>query len=88
MKYQNVDTIVYNNWRCNHQGTNMFQILRKLKSVNREVKDWSKRNFGNFNEKLTKNTEKIDNVEERLIANPNSYRFTKRIGGNLHQRIG
>jgi len=58
MKYQNVDTVVYKNWCCYRQGTNMFQTTRKLKSVNQDLKDWAKRNFGNFNDKLSKNAEK------------------------------
>ena len=53
----------------------MFQIMQKLKSAKHDLKAWLKRNFGNFKDKFGKNTEKIEYVEERLIANPNSYRF-------------
>jgi len=75
MKYQDVDVIISRNWRYNHYGTNIYRVMRKLRCVKHDVKDWSKRYFGNFNDKLSKNSGKIDHVEERLITNLNSHRF-------------
>ena len=49
------------------------------------VKDWSKRNFGNINDKLTKNALKIEYVKERL-ANPMSHRFNSWMQQLLKQR--
>jgi len=55
------------------QGTNMFNLAKKLKVIKYDIKTWSKNHFGNFHEKLIKNRQKIDYVEGKLIANPNSF---------------
>jgi len=61
-------------------------IEHKIRCVKYDVQDWSKRYFGNFNDKLTKIAVKIDYMEERLIANPNSHRFNSWIQQLLKQR--
>ena len=86
MKYQDVDVIVSRNWRYNYYGTNMYRVMRKLRCVKHDVKYWSKRYFGNFNDKLSKNSVKIDYMEERLIANPNSHKFNSWMQRLLKQR--
>ena len=43
----------------------MYKIMQKLKRVEYDVKDWSKRNFGNLNDKLTENTLKIEICGEK-----------------------
>jgi len=53
----------------------MFKIMRKLKTIKYDLKDWLKKNFGNIHERMAKNAHKIDYVEERLIVNANSHRF-------------
>ena len=53
----------------------MFKIMQKLKTAKHNVKDWSKKYFGNIHDKLTRNVQKIEYVEGRLTAQPNSYRF-------------
>ena len=52
----------------------MFKIMRKLKIVKYDVKDWAKKHFGNIHDKLAKDGHKIDYVEERLLVDPNSHR--------------
>jgi len=43
--------------------------------VKLELKDWAKKHMGNSDDKLSKNAQKLGYVEERLMANPQSYRF-------------
>jgi len=49
--------------------------MQKLKTAKHNVKEWSKKYFGNIHDKLTRNVQKIEYVEGRLTAQPNSYRF-------------
>ena len=64
----------------------MFKLFKKLKIIKYEIKDWSKKQFGNLHEKLTKNATKIDYVEEWLLSNSNSYRFNSQMNCLLRQR--
>jgi len=64
----------------------MFRIMRKLKSVKYEVKDWPKKHIGNAHDKLAKTAQKIDFVEQRLLSNPNSHIFNSWMQHLLKQR--
>ena len=74
-KHQQVDIVTSSNWQPNFKGTNMFNFTKKLKNVKYEIKGWSKNHFDNFHEKLTRNTQKTDYVEDKLLSNLNSYRL-------------
>jgi len=64
----------------------MFRIICKLKNVKCEVKDWSKKHSGNAYDKLAKNAQKIDYVEERLLSNPEGHGFNSWMQCLLKQR--
>ena len=85
-KYHQVDTIIRKAWRSNARGTNMFKFVQKLKRIKNEVKTWAKTHFGNFQEKLKKNTQTIEYVEEQLIQNPASLRLNSWLLRLLKQR--
>ena len=53
----------------------MFNITKKLKLIKHEVKGWSKNHFGHFHDKLSRNTQKIEYVEDKLLTNHNSFRL-------------
>jgi len=72
--FQATQTIVNRNWKSNITGTHMFKIMRKLKIIKYELKEWSKNHFGRFYDKLYLNAQKIDYVDEKLLSDPNTYR--------------
>jgi len=53
----------------------MFKFTRKLKNVKLELKDSAKSHMDGTYAKLSKNAQKLEYVEERLVVNPNSYKF-------------
>ena len=67
----------------------MYCITQKMKKVKFDLKTWSKSTFGNFKHKLERNAEKLLNVEQKLVTQPNNaclnnwhYRLLKR-----HEKI-
>ena len=74
-KYHQVDSIIAKNWRVNFTGMNTFKLAKKLKIIKHEVKGWSKNHFGNLQNKIVHNTQKVDYVEEKLLSNPESFHF-------------
>jgi len=67
-------------------GTNLYKLVRKLKIVKFELKDRAKKSIGNPYDELSKNAQKLAYVEERLMVNPNSYRFNSWLNRLLKQR--
>jgi len=63
-------------------GTPMYRIVHKLKKIKLDLKTWSKSTFGNFRSKLEKNSEKLLDVENKLILHPHSARLN-----NWHYRL-
>ena len=53
----------------------MFLIVRKLKCVKNNVKQWAKHQRENIHDKLPKNAKKIDYVEQRILSSPGCFRF-------------
>jgi len=51
----------------------MFNFAKKLKIIKHEVKGWSKTHFGNFHDKLSRNTQKIEYVEDKLLGDSLSH---------------
>ena len=41
-KYQQINTIVKKHWPIRVRGSNMFKLVKKLKSLKYEIKEWSK----------------------------------------------
>jgi len=64
----------------------MFQVSKKLKLVKYEVKDWAKKQFGNFQDKIFMNEQKIEYVERKLLENPNSFRLNSWMTRLIKQR--
>ena len=60
--------MVPRNWENRQRGTNMFKIMRKLKTVKHDIKDRSKKHFGKIHETRTRNAQKIEHVKGRVIA--------------------
>ena len=85
-KYNQFDNIIKRNWITNIRGANMFKFVKKLKTIKYEIKDWSKKHFGNLHDKITKNGKKIEYVEERFLLDSNNYRFNSWVNPLLKQR--
>jgi len=66
-------------------GTNMHTLTRKLKNVKWQLKEWAKHHIGNLYDKLSRNAQKLEYVEERLVANPYRYRFNSWLNRLLKQ---
>jgi len=81
-----VDTIITKNWRGNFTGTNMFNFAKKLKTIKHKVKGWSKTHFGNLHDKLAKNTQKINYIEDKLLSNLESFWLNSWLTRLLKQR--
>jgi len=58
--YEKVNTITNQTWKVQHNGTCMFQLMHKVKTIKVELKEWSKNNIGNPLAKLQKNYQKND----------------------------
>ena len=48
----------------------MFKLCKKLRATKHDIKGWYKKQFGNLHERLTKNAQKKDYVEHRLLFDP------------------
>jgi len=53
----------------------MFRFVKKLKAIKNDLKPWAKSTFRHVQEKLQQNSDKINYIEARLIADPESYQF-------------
>jgi len=53
----------------------MFRFIHKLKAIKSSIKPWAKSTFGNFQDKVKRNLDKINYVEEKLMDNPISLRL-------------
>ena len=84
--YKQVDHIVQKSLGVPIKGTKMFQVSKKLKLVKYEVKDWAKKQFGNFQDKIFMNEQKIEYVERKLLENPNSFRLNSWMTRLIKQR--
>ena len=85
-KFQSANLLVKNTWKMVQNGTNLYKLVRKLKIVKFELKDRAKKSIGNPYDELSKNAQKLAYVEERLMVNPNSYRFNSWLNRLLKQR--
>jgi len=63
-------------------STSMYCIANKLKRIKLDLKFWSKHTFGNFKQKLEKNTDKLLSIEQKLVSQPNNARLN-----NWHFRL-
>jgi len=78
--------IIRKTWRTSVVGTQMFQVVKKLKNVKYELKSRAKHHFGNFHDKVTKNEDKIKYVETKLLDNPSSFHLNSWMYRLLKQR--
>ena len=74
--------MVKNNWQSRGHGAPMYHVVQKLKKIKLDLKSWSKATFGNFQSKLERNGEKLLEVENKLVQDPNNARLN-----NWHCRI-
>ena len=64
----------------------MFKFAKKLKNLKYEIKDCFKKQFGNIQDKLSKNSAKLAYVEEKLLVDASSHRLNSWIQWLLKQR--
>jgi len=62
-------------WQIQVHGTQMYNFTQKLKMVMNQLKIWSKKLFGNTQEKLSQNANEINMIEEKLLQQPNNPRL-------------
>ncbi|KAJ8436279.1 hypothetical protein Cgig2_025708 [Carnegiea gigantea] len=74
-KYHMVDQIIYKNWQTTLNSAKMFRFMHKLKSIKNSIKPRAKSTFGNFQEKVKHNLDKINYVEDKLVENPTNIRL-------------
>jgi len=60
--------------------------MRKLKTIKTELKPWVKSTFGNIQDKLRKNLDKISYIENKLLDSPMSFRLNDWLNRMLKQR--
>ena len=64
----------------------MYCITQKIKKVKFDLKTWSKSTFGNFKHKLERNANKLLEVEQKLVTQPNNARLNNRHYRLIRQR--
>jgi len=74
-KYQQLNALVTKKWKSPVKGIKMFQLSQKLKGLKLAIKPWAKSTFGNFQDKLHRNLDKINYVEGQLIDDPMNSRL-------------
>jgi len=82
-QYRQLDLIVGRQWKTSVHGTKMFTIAQKLKQTKQHIKVWAKQFLGNNQRQLQFNAQKIDQIEKKLFANPDS----PRLNGWLHRML-
>ena len=63
-------------WHSVHRGTDMFTFTCKLKLVKHELKSWSRTSIGNTYATLSRNVEKINYMEDKLLSWRNTINST------------
>ena len=58
-KYDKVKQLFSNKFKIQTSNSLMFQAIRKLKAVKKELRCWSKNVFGNFQSKVEANNSKL-----------------------------
>jgi len=61
----------------------MLKLAQKLKTTKQHIKVWAKQFLGNNQHQLQLNAQKIDQIEEKLLANLDS----PRLNGWLHRML-
>ena len=74
-QYPQVLHMVKNTWSAPIPGTHMFRFMSRLRSIKLQLKPWVRSTFGNMQNKLRLNMEKIDYVENKLLESPMNYRL-------------
>jgi len=85
-QYQKSTELIRKIWRPPVGGTQMYQMVLKLRRVRYELRVWANQHFGNFAEKVTKNEDKIKFVEGKLLDNPSSFRLNSWMSRLLKHR--
>jgi len=85
-QYRQLDPIVGTQWQAHVQGTKMFKLAQKLKRTKYHIKSWARNFLGNNQQKLLRNTQQIEQIEEQLSAQPNSPRLNDWLHRMLRQR--
>jgi len=71
------------------QEAPMYRVTHKLKKIKLDPKSWSKNTFGNLKNKVERNTDKLLQVESKLVQNPNSTRlnlFNQKYWGKMKKK--
>jgi len=64
----------------------MFQFSQELKALKKNIKPWTKSTFGNFQDKLRLNMDKLSYVEDKLVDNPTNLRLNNWLNQLIKQR--
>ena len=75
-----------NQWKTRVHGTKMLILSQKLKHTKHHIKFWARNFVGNNQQKLSTNMQKIDEIEEKLLSQPDSARLNKWLQRMLRQR--
>jgi len=77
---------VSNQWKTRVHGTKMFILSQKLKQTKLHIKYWARNFVGNNQQKLLTNMQKIDEIDEKLLSQPDSARLNNWLQRMLRQR--
>jgi len=64
----------------------MFKLSQKLKRTKQHIKIWARNFLGNNQQKLIINSQKIEQIEEKLANQPNNYHLNDWLQRMLCQR--
>ena len=65
--YHEVQRTVRQTWQGHISGVPMFQFTRKLRSIKRDLKSWSRVKCTHFRTQIEKNTTQLQIVESKII---------------------
>jgi len=85
-QYQQVQHIVQRQWRNPMAGTSMFSLVQRLKRLKQPLKEWAHTSLRNNHQRLSTNTQKIQQVETQLLDQPESHRLHSWLKRLLVQR--
>ncbi|XP_056690230.1 uncharacterized protein [Spinacia oleracea] len=67
---QDSHDIVKKEWRVRQEGSRFYRIRSKLYNIKLRLRDWAKTKYGNHITKLQKNSDKITELQTKLIIQP------------------
>jgi len=62
-------------WQTQVQGMKMFKLSQKIKRTKQHIKIWAMNFLGNNQQKLMLDSQKMEQIEEKLSNQPNNTRL-------------